>query len=89
MLQRADAPKSGLSSIGNGLGIAQSNFLHSSAYCATVRRLQREEQAMTKNFIDMSHPVEAQPTPVSTLLVVCGGRAPYWVANAFAGAPER
>jgi hypothetical protein len=44
---------------------------------------------MTTTFIDMSHPAEAQTTPVLTLLVACGGRAPYWVANAFAGASER
>jgi hypothetical protein len=43
---------------------------------------------MTTNFIDMSHPAEAQTPPVFMLLVACGGRAPYW-ANAFAGAPER
>jgi hypothetical protein len=44
---------------------------------------------MTTNFIDMSHPAEAQFTPVLALIVVCGGRAPYWAANAFAGASER
>jgi hypothetical protein len=44
---------------------------------------------MTSNFIDMSHPVEAQATPVFALLVACDGRAPYWAANAFAGALER
>jgi len=40
-------------------------------------------------FIDMSHPAEAHIKPVLELLVACGGRAPYWVANAFAGASER
>lgn len=44
---------------------------------------------MTMTFIDMSHPAEAQTTPVLTLLVACGGRAPYWAADAFAGAFER
>jgi hypothetical protein len=44
---------------------------------------------MANTFIDMSHPAEAQTTPVFMLLVECGGRAPYWVANAFAGALER
>ena len=44
---------------------------------------------MTTNFIDMSHPAQAQATPVFALLVVCGGRALDWAAFAFAGAPER
>jgi hypothetical protein len=44
---------------------------------------------MMTTYSDMSHPAEAQITPVLTLLVACGGRAPYWVANAFAGASER
>jgi hypothetical protein len=44
---------------------------------------------MTTTLIHMSHPAEAQTTPVLTLLVACGGRAPSWVANAFAGAFER
>lgn len=44
---------------------------------------------MTRNFIDMSHSVGAQLAPVFMLLVPCDGRAPYWAANAFAGAPER
>jgi hypothetical protein len=44
---------------------------------------------MTTTFIDMSHRVEAQTTPVFTHLVACDGRAPSWVASAFAGALER
>jgi hypothetical protein len=44
---------------------------------------------MTTTLIHMSHPAEAHATPVFTLLVECGGRAPNWVANAFAGALER
>ena len=36
---------------------------------------------MTTNFIDMSHPAEAQASSVSALL--------DWAAFAFAGAPER
>jgi hypothetical protein len=44
---------------------------------------------MTTIFIDMSHPAEAQTTPVLMLLVACGGRARSWAANAFAGAFER
>jgi hypothetical protein len=44
---------------------------------------------MTTTLIRMSHPAEAPAAPAFTLLVECGGRAPYWVANAFAGAFER
>jgi hypothetical protein len=44
---------------------------------------------MTTISIDTSHPAEAQTTPVFTLLVACDGRAPSWVASAFAGALER
>lgn len=39
-------------------------------------------------FINMSHPVEGQPTPVFTLLTARDGRAPFWAAVAFATALE-
>ena len=44
---------------------------------------------MTTTLIDMSHPAPAQNAPVLTLLVACGGRAPYRAATAFAGGFER
>ena len=44
---------------------------------------------MAELFINMSQPVEGQPAPVSTLLTVRDGRAPFWSSVALAAVLER
>jgi hypothetical protein len=43
---------------------------------------------MAELFINMSQPVEGQPAPVSTLLTVRDGRAPFRAAGSFAAVLE-